>query len=285
MSAPTRETGTAVVTMPAALSKISFKTDIERWAPQIEKVCYKGFTPDRVFVAAVDAAVKEPKIFAATPTSIYLALSRVARWGLDIGDTVYLVPLDVKVSKRGEPDRYATTVQAWPDYKGLKALAIREGIVRGMDEFVVYEGDSFDYQLGLDARLSHKPTSDPSKRGALVGAYTIIRLPYGERTFNYLPIADIETTRAKSKSWSPEKGYKLCPPWYAKKCAVRDYLNRQPKQGALREALAADDTEEETFFDPATGEVLASPAGVSETPAITEGDDDLELDRMLAARD
>lgn len=261
-------------------NKTDFQAQLARFTPQLKEVCYRSFTPERVIVAATDAAIKEPKIFKATASSLYLALSRVARWGLDIGDTVHLVPLTVNIAKRNEPARFIQIVEAWPDYKGLKALAMRDGIVRGMEEFVVYTGDTFTYQLGLDATLRHVPTGDATKRGAMRGAYTIVRLPYGEKTFNYLPIEDIEAIRVKSKSWGPDK-VKICPAWYAKKTAVRDYLNRQPKAGALREALAADDTEEQdtAYFDRSKGPALA-------VPSTTDDDhEDREYDAALVAEE
>jgi recombination protein RecT len=271
------EIGTSVA-LPAQITKATFKTDVERWAPELQKVATRGFTPERVLAAALQAAVHEPKIFEASPQSLYLALMKSARWALDIGDTCHLVPLNKKVSKLGEPDRYITIVELWPDYKGLKALAMRQGIIRGMEEFVVYEGDRFEYQLGMEAYLRHQPCGVPEKRGRIVGAYTIIRLPFSDRSFSYMAIEDIEAIRAKSKSWGP-KFFVTCPPWYAKKTVVRDYLNRQPKQGALSEALAADDTEE---FDQETGEVFAQPR-ISAPPA--DEIDDRELDRELLERD
>ncbi len=282
--APKPEIGTAVV-LPEQITKASFKTDVERWAPELEKVAYKGFTPERVLAAALQAAVHEPKLFDATPQSLYLAVMKAARWGLDIGDTVHLVPLGKNLAKRGEPDRWVTIVEAWPDYKGLKALAIRQRLIRGMEEYVVYAGDHFQYQLGMDAMLSHRPGGNPATRGSLVGAYTIIRLPFGEKTFNYMGMEDIEAIRAKSRSWGPGK-VKLCPPWYAKKTVVRDWLNRQPKQGAdLVEALAADAADGEAF-DPETGEVLAAPRrGAGEATQQGTEDDDLELDRALASQE
>lgn len=275
---------TTALALPAQITRTTFKTEIERWAPEISKVAYRGFTPDRVFAAALEAAVQDPKLFEATPQSLYRAVLRTARWGLDIGDTVFLVPINKKVSKRGEPDRWVTVAEAWPAYTGLKALAIRQGVIRGMEEFVVYTGDQFEYQLGLDAYLRHRPCSNPASRGAIIGAYSIIRLPFGERTFNYMPIADIEAIRGKSRSWGPDKSL-ICPPWYAKKTAVRDYLNRQPKLGAdLREALASDDAAD---ADLETGEVFGQPAlrGATDADGHDLGGtvvDDLELDRRIA---
>jgi recombination protein RecT len=236
-------TGTAV----ARPSTKDFKVDIARLQNDLATVAYRGFTADRLMAEAVEAATKEPKILEASPKSLYLALMKCARWGLDIGEGVYLVPLNVKGSM---------TVEAWPSYQGLKALAIRQGLVRGMEEFVVYTGDEFDHELGLDAFLRHVP-APAAKRGELRGAYTIIRLPGSVKTFHYLPIEDIELTRANSRSWGPSQ-VKACPPWYAMKTVVRDWLSRQPKAGTLADALSVDDT------------VSALPPGVDADGVVTE---------------
>ena len=272
-------TPSTALAIPAEISKVSFRTDIERWAPQIQQVAYKGFTPERVLAAALHAAVKEPKLFQATPHSLCLALMRCARLGLDIGETIHLVPL----ASNGK-----ITVEAWPDYKGLKALAIRQRLVNSMEEFPVYQGDTFDYALGVESYLRHKPCL-AAQRGPLIGAYSVIRLPFGGKTFHFLPLEDIEAVRAKSRSWSPAKGYKTCPPWYAMKTVVRDYLNRQPKLGALAEAMASDDTEPETAYDPETGEVLTpaqiTPGPIDEPPAaLGRTPDDEQLDQLLAGQ-
>ena len=108
-------------------------------------------------------------------------------------------------------------------------------------------------------------------------------------------VADIERIRAKSRSWGP-KQIRDCPPWYAKKTVVRDWLNRQPKVGALAEALAHDDVPEGEAVDVATGELLTPTpehkqlvaASMQEPPppppAPMIDDEDLELDRELAGQ-
>lgn len=198
---------------------------VEPMAPELQAVAFKMFTPERIFASLYAAAAKEPALFEADRKSLYLSLMKVARWGLDIGDGVDLVVIGGKVD-------------AWPDYRGLKALAIRQGLIRNAEEFVVYEGETYRYEAGLNPLLQHQPLAGSPGR-KIVAAYTIITLPRGLRTFNWMWLPDIERIRAKSRSWN--KGE--CPPWYAKKTVIRDYLNRQPKSGALAEAMASDDVE------------------------------------------
>jgi len=89
----------------------------------------------------------------------------------------------------------------------------------------------------------------------MVGAYTIITLRFGAKTWHYMPIGDIELIRAKSKSWGP-KYIKDCPPWYAMKTVARSWLNRQPKSGAIADALKHDDVPDGEAVDVTTGEVI-----------------------------
>ena len=246
------------------------------WADQINGTAWKNFDAARMAAGFAQAASKEPKLLEATPTSLFLALSNIARWGLDIGEGAHLVA----ISGRAE---------AWPDYRGLKALAMRQGLIRHMEEYVVYEGDEFEYAFGLSPYLKHRPCSE-TLRGPLVGAYTVIEIRGLHPKFHFMPIADIERIRAKSRSWGP-KQIRDCPPWYAKKTVVRDWLNRQPKVGALAEALAHDDVPEGEAVDVATGELLTPTpehkqlvaASMQEAPAALEdSDEDLALDAVLA---
>jgi len=259
------------------------------WAEKINGLAYRDFDATRMAAAFAQAATKEPKLLEATPASLYIAITNAAKWGLDIGEGVYLVPINSKV-KGPDGDRWETRCEAWPSYHGLKHMAMRQNIVRLMEEYVVYAGDDFDYQLGTDGFLRHRPCAE-AKRGQMVGAYTIITLRFGAKTWHYMPIGDIELIRAKSKSWGP-KYIKDCPPWYAMKTVARSWLNRQPKSGAIADALKHDDVPDGEAVDVTTGEVIAPnaehkrlvAASQQEAPGpIDEEAADLALDAELAA--
>lgn len=181
-------TGTAVARVD------QLKQAVEPMTPELAAVCFKGFSPERIKASLYVAAAKNPEIFDADRRSLYIALMRVARYGLDIGDGIDLVPLNKK-----QGNDWIKTVEAWPDYKGLKALFIRHGIIRGAEETVVYEGETYRYEKGIDPILQHIPLSGDPLR-PMVAAYSIIRLPRGEKTFNWLWLPQIEAVRAKSRS-------------------------------------------------------------------------------------
>jgi recombinational DNA repair protein RecT len=256
---------------PSLLDKIVAETerlraDILPMRDELVQAAPKWFGVDRIFAGLMAAAVKTPEIFKADRKSLYLALMRVARWGLDIGDGVDLVIVKKKVrGQNGQPDSWTDSVEAWPDYKGLKALAIRQGLIRNSQEYVVYEDETFEYEEGLRPILRHQPKAGNAGR-KMVAFYSIIALPKNQpNTFNLVWFDEVEKRRAKSKGWNDaalqKKGEPTgCPPWYGKKTAIRDYLNRQPKSGILGGALQAGEDEPNPdlvrMVDVATGEVL-----------------------------
>lgn len=214
-----------------------FREDIAPMMSQVYEMLPPNYAPSRFNGNLMAAVAKSPDVMEADRKSLYLALMRVARLRLDIGEGISLVVFNQKQKDGG----YKKAVEAIVEYQGLKALAMREGIMRSASEKVVYVGETYRYEEGLDAVLQHQPLQGDPGRDQLA-AYSIILLPFGRKTFNWMWIDAIEQIRAKSKSWSPSKGYQRPIPWYSKKTVFRDWINKQPKVGVLGEALKADDT-------------------------------------------
>lgn len=198
----------------------------------------KGVEFERV-IGEVALAVREnPVIADCTPESVVRSVIRALRMDLEIGVEFYLVPFNEKGTK------VCTGIAG---YKGLANLAVRCGAARSVSSHCVYEGDQFAMEHGLNPVLRHQPERDPKKRGALLGAYYLIELPRGVPLFDYLPLADIDAVRAKSKQWN-QNIVKDCPPWWARKRAVLAGLTLVPKNVRFANALAkvVDLDEEET---------------------------------------
>lgn len=225
--------GTQLAKVPQ--DKDGVKALVQRMAPQIQALGGKYITPQAVLALTLDAAGKNPQLLECTNASLMRSLVKVSRLGLVIGEDVHLVP--VKDSSRG------LQCEAWLDYRGMKKLLKRAGIIRDMREAPVYQHDKFEMELGLEERLVHIPKF-PGDRGKLVGAYSIIQLPHGRKTFHFMSLDEIEAVRRGSRQWSPAKVAE-CPPWWAMKCVVRDWAARQPLSADLKLALQADDTAEE----------------------------------------
>lgn len=131
-------------------------------------------------------------------------------------------------------------------YKGLMDLARRSGEVLNFSPSVVYEADEFDYSLGTDEWLKHKPTKDASLRtdDKIIGAYSIAKLKNGEKSFRYMDAADIEKLRAHSKQkngsfWTNHKAAMYI------KSVTRQHCKYLPRTPELMRAIAIEDARDE----------------------------------------
>lgn len=222
-------TGTAV----APVDRKAFRGQLNKYGGELAKVARRGISTEGMVALAVEAAMRTPQLLECTEVSVYRSMMRCARLGLTIGEDIYLVPVK-------DTRKEVLNCEAWLDYRGLKKCLRRAGIIRDMWEKVVYAKEEFEIEYGLEERLIHKPIKN-GERGGIVGAYAIIQLPFGRKTFHYMSIEEIEAIRASSRQWGPSK-VKACPAWYSMKTVVRDWCSRQPLSAELQEALAADDT-------------------------------------------
>ena len=248
--------------LPAKLNGGGLKEllTMEQVAALITPLLPEGVSYQRVIAAAILEGEKNPDILKCTPRSIMTAVAKTMQWGLEIGETAYLVPFNVNVAPQGAPKVYEKRLQAVAGYTGLAQLMVASRAIRHVEAHAVYEGDGFELTHGTDARLYHSPIGDRKARGRLKGAYAILHLPFGVKVWDYMPVEDIDEIRQKySKQW--KQG--ACPAWYAKKTIVRQVSKLVPKDPRLSKVLAvvSEDAAEE-FGAP---EVL---------PSLATGDDD-----------
>lgn len=107
----------------------------------------------------------------------------------------------VKVKERGKE-----RVSYWPMIGGLRFIAANHGY--SLEAHCVYANDAFDWELGFEPRVTHRPPSLAEDRGELIGAYAVAtRLADGRKFVDVMSRGEIEAIRAKSPSarfdWSP----------------------------------------------------------------------------------
>lgn len=120
-------------------------------------------------------------------------------------------------------------------YRGLVKIAVDSGSVLDVDATVVYEKDEFDYEMGLNPKLHHKPSleADPGKP---VFVYAVAVLASGIRKFIVLNMKEIEKVRATSKAKSG--------PWFdwfdemMRKTAVKKLYKLLPQTDKMSIATA-----------------------------------------------
>ena len=134
----------------------------------------------------------------ATPLSVAQSIVNVANIGLTLNPVsgeAYLVP---------RYDKYSKAIQCHlePSYKGFFKLLTDAGTVTSINPQVVYEGDEFDVELGMNVSVKHKPFYiTGNEQGKMKGAYCVATLPTGSKQFEYMTAEDIYKIRDSSESW------------------------------------------------------------------------------------
>jgi len=106
-------------------------------------------------------------------------------------------------------------VKVWVNDKGYIQLARQSGEIKMIYAETVHENDHFEYALGLEPKLEHKPST--GDRGALTHAYAVAHYKDGGYNFMVLSKKEIEDIRVYSPmqnrdkakgAWATEHGYK-----------------------------------------------------------------------------
>jgi recombination protein RecT len=169
-------------------SKPTLTQLINNMKPEIARALPKHMNPDRMARIATTVLRQTPALGRCTPESFLGALMTASQLGLEPGPLgeAYLVP-------------YGTTATFIPGYRGLVKLAYQSGQVAKVGAHVVHEQDEFDYALGLDPFLTHKPSlaADPGK---VVAVYAMVKFKDGASNFEVMSVAQVEAIRARSRS-------------------------------------------------------------------------------------
>lgn len=118
--------------------------------------------------------------------------------------------------------------------------------VRNSDEIAtweahcVYKNDEFDYQLGDDPFIRHKPAL--GERGEIIGAYSVAVFKDGTRSREVMSIGEIEAVRGKSRA--AKNGPWADPVFYPEMCrktVARRHSKVLPMSSDLDDLIRRDD--------------------------------------------
>jgi recombination protein RecT len=168
---------------------------------------------------------------------------------------------------------YSSTVQYQPMVEGLLKKFRNSGECKGTPNVqVVRESDEFDYALGDNPYIHHKPAK--MNRGAVIGSYSIVRLTDGEVSREYMGIDEIMQVREKSKSkdsgpWKMAQGGSHTSDFaeMCRKTVFRRHYKRLPKSTDLDNVLKTDN--EDYDLDPGLRDVTPAKTEVAPQPTPT----------------
>lgn len=231
------------------LSKdMSIADMIKAMQPEIKKALPEVITVERFTRMVLSALNTTPKLRECTPLSFISAMMNAAQLGLEPNTPLgqaYLIPYR---------NNGVLECQFQIGYKGLIDLSYRNPLVQTIQAQAVYENDFFEYELGLDAKLIHRPVLQ--NRGEIILFYGLFRLTNGGFGFEVMSKEDVDAY-AKEYSKTIDAAYS---PWksnyegMAKKTLIKQVLKYAPIKADFRRALATDETIK-TQLSPDMGEL------------------------------
>jgi recombination protein RecT len=221
---------------------------IKAMQPEIKKALPEVITVERFTRMALSALNTTPKLNECTPMSFLSALMNAAQLGLEPNTPLgqaYLIPYKNKGTLE---------CQFQIGYKGLIDLSYRNPLVQTIQAQAVYENDYFEYELGLDSKLIHRPVL--RDRGEIILFYGLFKLTNGGYGFEVMSREDVdayarEYSKAIDASFSP---WKTNYEGMAKKTLIKQVLKYAPIKADFRRALETDETIK-TKISPDMGEL------------------------------
>ena len=210
---------------------------IDKMKGEIGKALPSVITPERFTRLVLSAVSSNPQLAKCTQQSFFGAMMTAAQLGLEVNTPMgqaYLIPRN----NRGVME---CTFQL--GYKGMIDLAYRSGSISTIGAQTVYEHDHFEFELGLEPKLIHRPcmTGDRGKAVAYYAAYHTKDGGYG------FEVASRDEMEAFARQYSAaySKGYST--PWktnfdeMAKKTVVKRVLKYAPVSAEYQLAAAGDE--------------------------------------------
>lgn len=209
---------------------------IKALEPEIKKALPSVITPERFTRMALSSLNTTPKLAECTQMSFLAALMSAAQLGLEPNTSLgqaYLIPYNNKGTLE---------CQFQIGYKGLIDLVYRNSNVQTIQAQSVYENDYFDYELGLNSKLIHKPALND--RGKVILFYALFKLNNGGYGFEVMSKADIDShaqefSKGYTSSYSP---WKTSYEEMARKTIIKKVLKYAPLKTDFMRAMSSDET-------------------------------------------
>jgi recombination protein RecT len=161
---------------------------------------------ERMTRIALSAIRTTPNLAKCTIQSTAVSLMACSALGLEPNTPTghaYLIPYNTSFKDANGQWKKEYRCQLIIGYKGYIELFYRSGAVESVQCFPVFEGDFFEYSLGLHPELKHTPSKDVNRFNSkkLTHAYCVIKLKGSDTPFwSVMDKGTIEGHRSRSKA-------------------------------------------------------------------------------------
>ncbi len=220
----------------------------------ISEVLPKAMDANRFLRLSLTALRRTPKLQLCTPESFMGALAQCAVLGLEPETPLahaYLIP-------------YGKECTLVLGYKGLIDLARRSGQVNGIYAEVVYAGDMFEWEQGLNPTVRHKRLAEPVIRNTngktlftgqnVTHAYAVAKVN-GDPQFVVMTKTELDSIKSQSKAGN-DGPWVTHPEEMMKKSAIRRLSKLLPLSIEIHQALAQEEERTTINVIGTTGEIV-----------------------------
>jgi recombination protein RecT len=227
---------TEEVQLPTAIKQL--RADLGAMEHQITNALPPHIPVARFSRVVMTAVQANPKLLRCDRQSLFNALMKCAQDGLlPDGREAAIVPYGVNEEGRASAD----TAQYLPMIAGIRKKVRNAGALADWNVQVVQQGDEFDYRLGDNPFINHKPAMSGGRSRKVVAAYSIATYPDGTVSREIMNADQIEDIRRKSKA---QKGPWADPVFYpemARKTVARLHSKQLPMSTDLDRLMHRDD--------------------------------------------
>lgn len=195
----------------------------------IEQVLPRHVSPERLMQVAFSAVRTTPALLNCKSESLIGAIIQCAQLGLEPNTVLghsYLIP-------------FKDSVQLIIGYKGLIDLARRSGQIVSIAAHCVHEGDTFEYEYGLEPKLRHIP-ADETNAGLMTHAYAVAHLKDGGNAFEVMTLGAVHQVMISTQSKGKYGPWKDHFEEMARKTVIRRLSKYLPLSIEFASAVAID---------------------------------------------
>ena len=226
-----------------APARKDWRATLEQAAPQFEASLPAHVPMDRfkrILASAIGTNLDLKRAVAENPQSVWSSALAAAKDGLlPDGREAALVVFNTKVKCNDGITRSLATAQYMPMIGGILKMMRQSGEVASLLSQVVYEKDDFDYELGDEEKIYHKP-SLADDRGKMIACYAILKTKdggiYRELMGREQVMAVKKISRAKNGPWDGPFESEM---W--KKTVLRRLAKRAPLSTDIIDLIQRDD--------------------------------------------
>ena len=158
----------------------------EKFRSNLSQALPENVSVDRFTRIAITAIQQNPDLLDKDRNSLFMGITQCAQAGLELD------------GKQAALVAFGNTVQFMPMIGGLRKIAAKYGV--SIATGVICENDLFEYELGVQPTMTHKPPKLGTPRGNRIGVWAQAIDKDGRLYLEVMDVAEVEAIRAISRA-------------------------------------------------------------------------------------